>query len=164
MPSRAIRWAIIIWTLLFCFLLLPFVSLYAWNVGRRPVVTAQVTNAHQVWMKTKGGGHYSVYATLDFDRPAADRILHCRLENYYMGLPDTADAAATTLQIAVHPYSCEEPARLPLRTPSGFGDWILIYLAGCAGFGLLAFFMAYDLQRSNRIKEKRRGTIGNSSP
>jgi hypothetical protein len=147
MHSKVIRWAVLVWTILFVFLLVPIVSLYQWNVSKRPIVIARVSNPHEIWISTKSGGHSSVYAALDYNMP--NDIAHCHLEKFYMGAPNTAEASATALQLAVHPYSCEEPARLPLKGPSGFLDWTIIYIGGCAGFILLAFFLLHGRHRSS---------------
>jgi hypothetical protein len=157
MRFNFVRRAIIVWTLIFFCVILPFVSLYINKVEDRPVVTAEVTNAHEVIISTEKLNPWIV-ADLDFDRPTADGLAHCHLKDFKMGQPNTPGAYASVLQLAVHPYSCYEPVRLPFRTP-GFAGWTVIYLIGCIIASIWAFGAAKDLQKQRRRKQEQSSSV-----
>ncbi|MGA7431721.1 MAG: hypothetical protein WBQ24_06635 [Xanthobacteraceae bacterium] len=131
-------WVVLTWTGLFVLLVVPFTALYEWNVSKRPVVTALVSNPSLEFESTKDGGSYNVFGSLDYDRPTSNGLVHCHLEKFFLGTSGTADAKVWTFQLAVHPDTCEEPVRLPIRAPTTFGEWSAVYLAGCVLSALIA--------------------------
>jgi hypothetical protein len=147
--GKIARWTLWIWTGLFVFLVVPFTSLYEWNVGQRPVVTARVSNPRLEWVQGKGRGHYDVYATLDYDRPTNnDVVVHCHLDHYGMGRAGSADVRDWTIEIAARLDSCFDPARLPLHTPTSLWDWIVLYLEGCVAALGVALWLAWPIRRT----------------
>jgi hypothetical protein len=114
---RAIRWSLVVWTGLFAFLVVPFTSLYEWNVSKRPVVTAYVSDPRLQWVQTKGGGGYNdVYVALDYDRPTDNGLVHCHLDRYWMGREGSAEVQAWTLKIAARLDTCNDlPGYLSTR-------------------------------------------------
>jgi hypothetical protein len=135
-------WTVAIWTGFFAIFVVPLTSLYEMKVARWPVVTAQVSNPRLE--RVSNNGRYELFVTLDFDRPTKDGVVRCHLDRYLMG----AEVRAWTLQVAVHPDSCYEPVRLPLRAPSDFLAWALIYLAGCVASVMLALWIALRVPRT----------------
>lgn len=132
------RWVVLTWTGLFALLVVPFTTLYEWNVSKRPVVTALVSDPSLELEATKDGGRYNVFGSLDFDRPTSNGLVHCHLEKFFLGTSGTTDAKVWALQLAVHPDTCQEPVRLPVRAPTTFGEWSAVYLAGCVLSALIA--------------------------
>ena len=102
---------------------------------RRPVVIATVTD-HRVQeppRHTSKPVGKSVRATVSFKRPAGSVLVDCRLESYAMGLAANPKSWATTLELAVHPLSCNAPVELPLQTD--YDDHVFMYFV--ALFALL---------------------------
>ena len=150
MTLKVVRWTFIVWTGVFTFLIVPTISLYEWSVAKRPVVWATVSNVHSVWhVKGRSGGAYWDYATLDFDRPDRFGPVHCHLENFQLGPTDRSDRT-WPIQLAVHPYSCGEPARLPLRAPTTLWNWLCIYIGGALSSFLYVLLVTSGIRRKGR--------------
>jgi len=148
MISKLLRWILVGWTGIFTFLIVPTVSLYRWSVARRPIVWATVSNVRSV-PRGRSRRAYWDYATLDFDRPGQSGTVHCHLEGFQLGRTCRSDRT-WPIQLAVHPYSCREPARLPLSVPSTLWQWLSIYVGGALASCLYILFVTSNIIRKGR--------------
>jgi hypothetical protein len=154
-PGRALlKWMGIVaavWTGLFLCLWLPVAALYQHQVLRRPVVIATVTDHHVYDVQGKGGTTKTVRATLSFKRQSGADLVDCRLENYPMGYAGSSKALATTLQLAVHPLSCNAPVELPLQTD--FDDHVISFLFSLIVLLFMTVFIALVLRQNDREQQ-----------
>ena len=119
-----------LWTLAFVVLIVPLTALHAWKVGKRPIVTGYFTDYRVL---PGYHGKPTLFASLDFDRPASDGLEHCHVETFYMGDPAYRSLYVASSEFAVRSDSCGEYSRLPLSVPNSLADWISLYLLGCVG-------------------------------
>jgi hypothetical protein len=140
-----------VWTGLFVCLWLPVAALYQHQVLRRPVVVATVTDHHVYDVQGKGGTTKTVRATVSFKRQSGADLVDCRLENYPMGYAGSSKAWATTLQLAVHPLSCNAPVELPLQTD--FDDHVISFLFLLIVLLFMTVFIALVLQQNDREQQ-----------
>jgi hypothetical protein len=131
-----------IWTGVFLLLWLPLATINKHQVDKRSTTVATVTDHRAHDVDRFGRPRKSVQATLSFQRTdARGWVEDCRLENFQLGGPKDGSSWATTLQLAVHPYSCNEPVVLSHRPTwsAQFGAFIVIMLVLMAATAVLVF-------------------------
>ena len=80
---RRYRWVVLGWTGLFAFFVVPLTTLYEWNVSKRPVVTAYVSNPQLEPKNARDGERNDVFVSLDYDRPTSNGAVHCHLDRSF---------------------------------------------------------------------------------
>lgn len=129
-----------IWTVTFFVFVIPLTMLHAWKVDRRPIVDGYFSEHREISGRK---GRINVLATLDFDRPSSEGLVHCHVANVYMGAPNNARSYTTHTELAVHSDSCGEYSQLPLAVPRTPADWEWLFLQGCLGAFLLACYIKF---------------------
>jgi hypothetical protein len=157
---RALLLGAAIWLAIFFLGVLPYAGIQTWKVHRRPQATGVFSN-FRVVAGTKGSRY--VLATLDFDRPSATGVVHCRIDPYRMDTLNSRAASVTRAQFAVRDDSCAEAIRLPLSTPSDLLGWVYLFFIGLicalAGICFLGFAATLDrVGRRRRVSQSKAAT------
>lgn len=140
--------ALAAWLAIFLVGVLPYAGSRTLKIESRPHVIGSFSN-YRVVSGTKGSRY--VLATLDFDRPGSQGVVHCKVDPYQLGPVNTEASRLSSAQFAVRMDSCAEAIQLPLSNPHDVWGWVRLFLvgsmyaalAGCV-FGLA---MLYDNAR-----------------
>lgn len=131
-----------IWTGLFLVLWVPLAAINMHQVDKRPTAVATVADHRVRDLDRYGRAEKNVRATLSFQRTdARGWVEDCRLEDFQLGPADEGSSWATSLQLAVHPYSCNEPVVLSLRPTwsAHVAAFVVILLVLMAGTAIMQF-------------------------
>ena len=119
--------ALAAWLAIFFLGVLPYAGIRTLKIKNRPHVVGFFSN-YRVVSGTKGSRY--VLATLDFDRPTSDGVVHCKIDPYRLGTVNTDASKLSSAQFAVRMDSCAEAIQLPLSSPHDLWGWISLFFTG----------------------------------
>ena len=135
------------WLVIFFLGVLPYAGIRTLDVENRPHVVGSFSN-YRVVSGTKGARY--VLATLDFDRPSPNGVVHCKIDSYQLGLANTEASKLSSAQFAVHMDSCAGALRLPLDIPHDLWGWISLLFTGAIYAALAGCIFGIAVMHDNR--------------
>ncbi|MHC2257620.1 hypothetical protein ACVILK_007312 [Bradyrhizobium embrapense] len=121
------QFALAAWLVILLLGVLPYAGSQALKIKDRPRVMGFFSNYREV-SGTKGSRY--VVATLDFDRPSPQGLVHCKIDPYTLGPVNTEASKLSNAQFAVQMGTCEAAIQLPLGSPHDLWGWIRLLLLG----------------------------------